>query len=397
MSSVNADDSRDLRLDFFRGLALFFIFIDHIPDNVLSYFTLPAVGFSDAAEVFIFISGYTAALVYGRTMLRQGPLFATAQVYRRVWQLYVAHVFIFMIFTAEVSYTIQTFNNPMYADELRVGDFLAEPHIAIIRALLLQFQPTLLDILPLYIALLASFPVVLLLLGQHTLAALLPSLALYVTVQVSGLAVRGYPADHLWYFNPFAWQLLFTIGAACGYARVTGRRILPPRHWLIWPAVAIVGASLVVRLSWTLHGIYDGFPGIFLKQLWPINKSNLGFLRLVHFLALAIVTVRLVPADSRLLRQRFSQPIIRCGQQSLQIFCLGILLSLLAHFTLTEWDDSLPYQLGVNGVGVAAMIGTASILSWYRKMDRAAARMNVAAAGSAPGAVPLGRPERESE
>ena len=72
MSSVNADDLRDLRLDFFRGVALFFIFIDHIPDNTLSYFTLPAIGFSDAAEVFIFISGYTAALVYGRTMLQQG-------------------------------------------------------------------------------------------------------------------------------------------------------------------------------------------------------------------------------------------------------------------------------------------------------------------------------------
>ena len=169
-------------------------------------------------------------------MLRQGPLFATAQVYRRVWQLYVAHIFLFMIFTAEVSYTIQTFNNPMYADELRVGDFLAEPHIAIIRALLLPFQPTLLDILPLYIALLATFPVVLLLLGQHTLAALLPSIALYVTAQVSGLALRGYPADHLWCFNPFSWHLLFSIGAACGYARVAGRRILPPPHWLVGPA-----------------------------------------------------------------------------------------------------------------------------------------------------------------
>ena len=56
---------RDLRLDFFRGLALACIFIDHIPDTVLARFTLHAVGFSDAAEVFIFISGYSAALAYG--------------------------------------------------------------------------------------------------------------------------------------------------------------------------------------------------------------------------------------------------------------------------------------------------------------------------------------------
>ena len=182
MLAKAASGRRDLRLDFFRGLALFFIFIDHIPENALSYFTLPSVGFSDAAEIFIFISGYTAALVYGRTMLRQGPLFAAAQVARRVWQLYVAHVFLFMIFIAEVSYTIFTFNNPMYTEEMRVGDFLSEPHIAIVKALLLQFQPTFLDILPLYIVLLATFPLTLLLLRRHILAALVPALALYLAV-----------------------------------------------------------------------------------------------------------------------------------------------------------------------------------------------------------------------
>src|SRR5262249_40300504 len=95
---------RDLRLDFFRGLSLFFIFIDHIPNNFLSYGTLHTVAFSDAAEVFIFISGYTAALVYGQLLLRRGTLVATVQIYYRVWQLYVAHIFIFMIYTAEVSY-----------------------------------------------------------------------------------------------------------------------------------------------------------------------------------------------------------------------------------------------------------------------------------------------------
>src|SRR5262252_3537639 len=94
---------RDLRLDFFRGLALIFIFVDHIPENVLSYFTLQAFQFYDAAEVFIFISGYTAALVYSRALILQGPFYATAQILRRAWQLYVAHIFLFMIFIAEVS------------------------------------------------------------------------------------------------------------------------------------------------------------------------------------------------------------------------------------------------------------------------------------------------------
>src|ERR1700743_3963366 len=88
---------RDMRLDFFRGLALVCIFIDHIPGNYLGYFTLSAFGFFDAAEVFIFISGFTAALVYGRTLAVRGRLIARAQVLRRAWELYVAHIFLFMI------------------------------------------------------------------------------------------------------------------------------------------------------------------------------------------------------------------------------------------------------------------------------------------------------------
>src|SRR5271170_642176 len=148
---------RDLRLDFFRGLALICIFIDHIQENYLNYFTLSAIGFSDAAEVFIFISGFTASLVYGRTLALRGLLFATVQVLRRAWQLYVAHIFLFVIFIAEVSYTVMTFNNPMYNEEMGVGDFLDHPHVAVLHALALQFQPTFLDILPLYIVLLLIF------------------------------------------------------------------------------------------------------------------------------------------------------------------------------------------------------------------------------------------------
>jgi len=85
------------------------------------------VQFFDAAEVFIFISGYTAALVYGRTLTMYGTLYASAQILRRAWQLYVAHIFLFVMFIAEVSYTVATFNNPMYNDEMRVGEFLIEP------------------------------------------------------------------------------------------------------------------------------------------------------------------------------------------------------------------------------------------------------------------------------
>ena len=115
---------RELRLDLFRGLALWLIFIDHLPPNLLTWFTIRNYGFSDATEIFIFISGYTAAFVYGRAMLESGFVVATARILRRVWQIYVAHVFLFTIFLAEISYVATSFENPLYTEEMGILDFL---------------------------------------------------------------------------------------------------------------------------------------------------------------------------------------------------------------------------------------------------------------------------------
>ncbi len=289
---------RDLRLDLFRGLALIFIFIDHIPENVLSYLTLQAVQFFDAAEVFIFVSGYTAALVYGRTLALYGAFYSTAQILRRVWQLYVAHIFLFMIFIAEVSYTVTTFNNPMYNDEMRVADFLGEPHIAIVKALLLEFQPTFLDILPLYILLLVIFPVILLGLRRQPLLVLIPSFLVYAVVQITGVSVPAYPEGHVWYFNPLAWQFLFTAGAALGLGLPPFRRRLRPAGALLAVAIAIAALGLAIKLSWTIHGMWDLFPGVFLKELWPVNKSNLSPIRLVPFFSVVVVVAAFVRPDA---------------------------------------------------------------------------------------------------
>jgi hypothetical protein len=362
--------ARDFRLDFFRGLALIFIFADHIPENVLSYFTLQAIQFYDAAEVFIFISGYTAALVYGRTLAANGAFYATAQVLRRVWQLYVAHIFLFMIFIAEVSYTVTTFNNPMYNDEMRVADFLGEPHIAIVKALLLEFQPTFLDILPLYILLLFIFPIVLLGLRLQPLLVLIPSFLVYGLVQITDASVPAYPEGHVWYFNPLAWQFLFVAGAALGIGRLTDQPRPRPVSVLLSIATSIAAFGLVIKLSWTIHGIWDSFPGLFLKELWPVNKSNLSPIRLIPFFSTVVVIAALVRPDAVFLRLPAVKPIIMCGQQSLEIFCLGILLSALGHFLLSEYNSGIVIQLAVNVVGVLALFFTAKMIDWYKAMGR---------------------------
>src|ERR1041384_3943490 len=152
---------RELRLDLFRGMALWLIFVDHLPTNFLTWFTIRNYGFSDATEIFIFISGYTAAFVYGRAMLEQGLLVATARVLRRAWQIYVAHVFLFTIFLAEISYVATSFDNPLYTEEMGIMDFLKQPDVTIVQALLLRFRPVNMDVLPLYIVLMLALPLIL--------------------------------------------------------------------------------------------------------------------------------------------------------------------------------------------------------------------------------------------
>ena len=361
---------RDLRLDFFRGVSLILIFIDHIPENILSYLTLQAITFFDAAEVFIFISGFTAAIVYGRRLASKGVLYATAQVLRRAWQLYVAHIFLFVLFIAEVSYTATAFNNPMYNEEMRVTDFLDEPHIAVVKALLLEFQPNFLDILPLYILMLVIFPAILLGMRRHWLLVLVPSAVLYLVVQLFDVSVPAYPEGHVWFFNPLAWQFLFVTGALLGHAMTRGEALAEPLR-LVYPvAAAVLLASFVIKLSWTIHGVWEPFPGLFLKELWPINKNNLSPLRLLPFFALVLLVATFVPRQARFLSAAAARPLVLCGQQSLEIFCLGILLSALGHFILAEYDSAIIVQLAVNAAGITAMFLTAKMIDWYKTMDR---------------------------
>src|SRR6202521_1594657 len=180
LPAAPAATERDLRLDLFRGIALWLIFLDHIPQNVVNWFTIRNYGFSDATEIFVFISGYTAAFVYGRAMRERGVVVASARILKRAWQVYVAHVFLFAIYMAEISYVAASFENPLYGEEMGIFDFLRQPDITLVQALLLQFKPANMDVLPLYIVLLAGFPPMLWLLMRWPAAALGASLLLYM-------------------------------------------------------------------------------------------------------------------------------------------------------------------------------------------------------------------------
>lgn len=219
--------ARDLRVDFFRGLALLIIFIDHIPENVFALITLRNFGFSDAAEIFIFLSGYSAGYVFQLRERRQGFTFASFETLRRVLTLYVVHIFVFVLFVAQVSLTAAKFGNPMYLEEMNMTHFLQEPHVAVMEALVLRFQPRFLDILPLYIVLLIALVPLMALGKRATWPCLIASGALWLGVQLFGWHFSAYPDEREWTFNPLAWQFLFVIGAVAGRTVINGGSPLP--------------------------------------------------------------------------------------------------------------------------------------------------------------------------
>lgn len=369
ISGGSSASERDLRLDFFRGIALFSIFIDHVDWNsLLAQFTLRSVGFFDAAEVFILISGYTAGMVYGRVIERQGLLRAGMRISHRVWQLYVAHVFLFMQFMATVAYIVDALNNSIYAEEFHAADFLKEPGVAVIKALTLQFQPEFMDILPLYIVLLAVLPFVLAGFRLWPGGVLAASFGLWCAVQFNkSIALAAYPGpNHVWFFNPFAWQALFFLGAWCGWRGIKAEMPWLTNRWLFRLAAAGALAGFLIRFSWTLHWLYAPFPALFGKALWPLlNKTNLSPLRFANVLILAVLVARLIPPHAEFLAGRAARPFVICGRHSLHVFCVGILLSTIGRLVINEFLGGALLQCIVSAAGIGIMIGTAALMDWF--------------------------------
>jgi hypothetical protein len=376
--TLPAIGERELRLDLFRGLALWLIYIDHLPPSLLTWFTIRNYGFSDATEIFIFISGYTAAFVYGRAMLEQGFVVATARILRRAWQIYVAHVFLFTIFLAEISYIATSFENPLYTEEMGIMDFLKQPDVTIVQALLLRFRPVNMDVLPLYIVLMLSLPLILALMRWKPDVTLALSAVLYAVTWQFDLYFSSYPNGY-WAFNPLAWQLLFVFGAWCalGGARRMSRILASPVT--LWISAAYLLAAFYVTLTWYVPQIIHWIPRSIEQWMYPIDKTDLDVLRFAHFLAIAAITVRFLPRDWPGLKSPWLKPLILCGQHSLEIFCLGVFLAFAGHFVLAEGGGGAALHALVTIAGILIMWGVAWLISWYKRVaDKSAPRKSAA-------------------
>jgi hypothetical protein len=359
---------RDVRLDLFRGVGLWMIFLDHIPHDVVSWLTLRNYGFSDAAEFFVFISGYLAGFIYGPIIKAGHFLSALKRLWKRAMEMYVAHIMLFLIFTAQIARTVRRFDNPLYEDEFNVHNFLEHPDILIGQALTLRYKPVNLDVLPLYITLIATAPFMLWAMVRRPNLTLLASVVLYIFARIFDWNFASYPPGSTWYFNPFAWQMLFIFAAWCGTGGVNQIwPIVQSRLALIAALIWIAFAFLIV-MTWHIAALDALVPKWMIKIIYPIDKTDLDMFRFTHFLALALIVSRYVPHDWAPLKFKWLRPAIMCGRHSLPIFCFGVFLSFAAHWVLMQYTRGVWEQLVVSAVGILTMIFIAWVLDGADKV-----------------------------
>ena len=370
--NVNAtlpEKGRDLRLDLFRGVANWAIFLDHIPDNVVNWITTRNYGFSDAADLFVFISGYTASFVYARMMLDRGFLVGATRLTKRVWQLYVAHIILFVIYIASISYLALRFGDSEMINEFNVAGLVDNATETLRQGLFLRFKPLNLDVLPLYIVLMGLFPPVLWFMLRKPDLTMVLSIALWLTARHFGWNLNAYPAGQ-WYFNPYCWQVLFVFGAwsAMGGARRSMTLINAPI------TLYLCLGYLLFALIMTMAGRFPTFGGMFPEWLFsafnPNDKTNLAPYRFIHFVVIVILVIRFVPKEWPGLEWKVFDPLIVCGQQSLAVFCVGVFLSFVGHFELSMSSGSLLAQIFVSIAGIAIMTTVAYYISWSKKQDK---------------------------
>ena len=276
--------------------------------------------------------------------------------------MYVAHIMLFLLFTAQVARTARRFDNPMYQHEFNVFNFLQHPDELIGQAILLKYKPVNLDVLPLYITLVVAAPFMVWCLVRRPNLTLAGSVVLYGLARWFDWNIASYPPGTTWYFNPFCWQLMFVFAAWCGIGEIEKVATWVRSKAVMALAAAWIVFAFLIVMTWHLHALEALIPKWMIKAIYPIDKTNLDMLRFTHFLALAIWVTHFVSRRWKSLHTVWLRPVILCGQHSLPIFCLGVFLSFSAHWILTQYSGGVWQQLAVSLAGIVIMIGAAWLL-----------------------------------
>lgn len=353
---------RDERLDFFRGLTMLIIFVAHLPANSWNAWIPARFGFSSGAELFVFCSGLASALAFGGVFTRRGLWLGTVRIAYRIWQVYWAQIGLVLALIALAALLDRSFGLSVLAQQF--APLLADPERALLGIATLTWQPDYLDILPMYLVILALVPVMTLGRRLHGAVPFLIAIGFYAAVWSWGLNLSGNPWNGAgWFLNPFAWQLIFFIGFFIGM------------NWLPVPRLRdrrlMTAAALFVLISVPLSfwGILEHWP---LAQtahdlIIPANeKTDLHILRVLHFLALAYLVLSLIEPWRDRLDRGAGHLLILIGRQSLAAFLASVVLARLLGTVADMAGRSEPVVALLNVAGFALILAVAVVVGWFK-------------------------------
>ena len=365
---------RDPRLDFFRGLAMFIILIAHVTDNPWNLWMPGRFGFSDATEVFVFCSGMASALAFGPVFARAGFGLGTLRIACRVWQVYWVHIAVFLCGLLAMLVIDRTGAFPdKEVAALNLDRFLSDTGPNVIGLMTLTYVPNYFDVLPMYLVILALVPPVIALSRLHPVLAMGASVALWL---VAGLGAINLPAEwwfiegstRPWFFNPFAWQVVFFTG----FALMSGWLPAPPVN-----RVGVAGAVVVLLLSvpFAWQPVIDRSPVL---QVWRadwvmlFDKTTFGILRCVHFLSVAYLAwIAAGPGGARLKQVGVWSGVVavvsRVGTQSLAVFAASMVLARILGAVLDLTGRGFLPTLAINLAGFALIVAVAELATVIKR------------------------------
>ena len=369
MPTTSTPSTRDARVDLMRGLALLSIFVDHIPQNRLADYTLHNFGLCDAAELFVILAGFSSSSAYTRVFERDGLRVGLVRVFRRCLQIYGVQVGLLLCTWVAVS----LWQNFYGTDSLILGPMLRDGWKGAVRGIELRALPAYLDILPLYIVLLAAFPVIRFGFARSPAGTVAASFLLYAATNLFGWnlpnVVNRAEAAH-WYFDPFTWQFVFVLG--CWLAGATRRRlpiITSPPPWLLGLCWLYALGVFVAIDAWRLWPLPFGLdvnglaPAITVLGNEP--KTFVSPWRLFNVLAWTYLALT-SPGMIGVARWQVLAPVAACGRHSLPIFGAGCVLALFGRLVFRSYDVTALSQTLVNATGLLTMLALALVLDRTR-------------------------------